>query len=186
MIKKLTPCNHWHFYSARMFCTDIAASFMQMDKRTSQSSQSGFEPAPLRNLCQLAKYPPRCPPASTLDVQFYFQVYEGLKHSLYWVSYDFYYFTRITKMNEPRRSKNDQNSKRHRKISRDGKSERRNGRDRRKGVDRRSGFDRRRSQDREATERKNLTREWDANMKHTNFKSNINKNYLEPISNRKE
>lgn len=68
-------------------------------------------------------------------------------------------------MNKPHRPKKGQDSKQHRKFSREPKSERRNGRDRRKGTDRRSGFDRRRDQDHSATERKNLTRDWDWNMK---------------------
>ena len=49
---------------------DIAVQYRQ---RPNRRFQSGFGFAPLRNLFQIAKCPPRCPPASTLEFQFYYQ-----------------------------------------------------------------------------------------------------------------
>jgi hypothetical protein len=49
---------------------DIA---VQSRQRPNRRFQSGFGFAPLRNLFQIAKCPPRCPPASTLELQFYYQ-----------------------------------------------------------------------------------------------------------------
>ena len=51
---------------------------IQAEGRTRVSNLASYLPL-LRNLFKLAKYPPRCPPASTLELQFYYQVSKRLK-----------------------------------------------------------------------------------------------------------